>query len=182
MTETKSDKTLYKEFLNGNKASFEELVLRHKNSIIYFISRYTKNEEIAEDISQDVFVYLLMNKNKYDAKFSFKTYLFIIAKSKALNYIKRERKIVSIEENYIVDEKLEEEVFKKEKLQNINKIICKMKQDYQIAIYLADFEGLSYKEIGKILKKSDTYVKNLIHRAREKLKQLLRKEGITYEN
>ena len=109
------------------------------------------------------------------------TYIINEASNKILDSIDY-KNIVSIEENYIVDEKLEEEVFKKEKLQNINKIICKMKQDYQIAIYLADFEGLSYKEIGKILKKSDTYVKNLIHRAREKLKQLLRKEGITYEN
>lgn len=46
----KTDKELYKEFLLGNNESFEEIVKRHKNSIIYFIQRYTKSIDIAEDI------------------------------------------------------------------------------------------------------------------------------------
>ena len=61
-----NDKELYKSFLDGNSESFEKIVLKYKDSIIYFISRYTKDIDIAEDISQDVFVYILLNKDKYD--------------------------------------------------------------------------------------------------------------------
>ena len=91
-----TDKELYKEYLKGNKQAFEKLVIRHKDHIIYFISRYTKNTDIAEDISQDVFVYLLLHKEQYDFKYSFKTYLYMIAKCRALNYLKSEKKVLPI--------------------------------------------------------------------------------------
>ena len=67
-----TDKKLYQKYLNGDNKAFEELVTKYKDNIIYFISRYTKNTEIAEDISQDVFVYILLNKEQYDFKYSFK--------------------------------------------------------------------------------------------------------------
>lgn len=111
--EEKTDKELYKEFLLGNNKSFEEIVIRHKDSIIYFIQRYTKSVDIAEDLTQDVFVYILMHKKNYRFEYSLKTYLYTIAKSKALNYIKREKRIVALDENQYEDlEELEEKVFK----------------------------------------------------------------------
>ena len=93
-----TDKELYRKYLDGDQKSFEELVLRYKNQIIFFISRYTKNTAVAEDISQDVFVYLLLNKEQYNFQYSFKTYLYMIAKCRAINYIKKEKKIVNINE------------------------------------------------------------------------------------
>ena len=111
--EEKTDKELYKEFLLGNNKSFEEIVIRHKDSIIYFIQRYTKSVDIAEDLTQDGFGYILMHKKNYRFEYSLKTYLYTIAKSKALNYIKREKRIVALDENQYEDlEELEEKVFK----------------------------------------------------------------------
>ena len=95
----KIDKELYKEFLLGNNKNFEEIVKRHKNSIIYFIQRYTKSIDIAEDLAQDVFLYVLIHKKNYRFEYSLKTYLYTIAKSKALNYIKREKRIVTFSIN-----------------------------------------------------------------------------------
>ena len=181
--EEKTDKQLYKEFLLGNNESFEEIVIRHKNSIIYFIQRYVKNLDIAEDLAQDVFVYLLINKKNYKFEYSLKTYLYTIAKSKSLNYIKREKRIVELDENKYEDsEELEEKVFKNEKSENLKKAIKKLKIDYQNAIYLADIEQLSYKEIGHILKKTDSSVKVLIHRARKALEKIIVEEAYKYEN
>ena len=74
------DKKLYKEFLNGNKDAFDRIVNKYKNNLIYFITRYVKDPEIAEDIFQDCLLYLLENKEKYDFKYSLKTYLYTIAK------------------------------------------------------------------------------------------------------
>ena len=58
------DKYLYKEFLNGNKNAFEKLILKHKNNIVYFITRYIKNIELSEDIFQDVIVFYSRKKRK----------------------------------------------------------------------------------------------------------------------
>ena len=181
--EEKTDKELYKEFLQGNKESFEKIVIRHKDAIIYFIQRYVKSIDIAEDLAQDVFVYILIHKKNYKFEYSLKTYLYTIAKSKALNYIKRERRIVELDENQFEDlEELEEKVFKNERAENLKKAIQKLKIEYQSAIYLADIEELSYKEIAHILKKTDSSVKILIHRARKALEKVVMEEGYKYEN
>ena len=59
--------------------------------------------------------------------------------------------------------------------------IMKLKPDYQRAVYLADIEELSYKEIGQILQKSESGIKVLIHRARKSLEDIVRKEAGKYE-
>ena len=157
-------------FYNGNKTSFEELVIRHKDKLIYFIYRYVKNIDISEDLAQDVFVYILIHKENYDFNYALKTYLFTIAKSKALNYLKREKRIVQINENDIYDVQ-----------DNLMLAIKQLKPEYQNAVYLADIEELSYREIGQIMKKSESNIKVLIHRARKSLEEILRKEAGKYE-
>jgi len=181
--EEKTDKQLYKEFLLGNKESFEKIVIKHKDAIIYFIQRYVKSIDIAEDLAQDVFVYILIHKKNYKFEYSLKTYLYTIAKSKALNYIKRENRIVAIDENQFEDlQELEEKVFRNERAENLKRAIQKLKIEYQNAIYLADIEELSYKEIGHILNKTVGSVKVLIYRARKALEKIVIEEGYKYEN
>lgn len=146
--EKEEDKKLYQDFLQGNKASFEELVLKYKNQLIYFLQSYVKNIDTAEDLAQDVFVYILIHRTNYDFKYSMKTYLYTIGKSKALNYLKREKKITYTDELEIREiEELEESIIKTERTKNLMQDIKKLKKDYQSAIYLADIEELSYKEI-----------------------------------
>mgnify|MGYP002800990170 FL=1 len=179
-----TDKELYKEYLKGNKQAFEKLVIRHKDHIIYFISRYTKNTDIAEDISQDVFVYLLLHKEQYDFKYSFKTYLYMIAKCRALNYLKSEKKVLPITDYnnlYIENNDLEEIVYKNQKSNYIRKVINKLKPDYQAVICLASIEGFKYKEIAKIMGKNVGQVKVMLNRAKKKLKEKLEEEGLQYE-
>ncbi len=156
--EQKTDKQLYKEFLEGSNTSFEELVIRHKNKLIYFITTYVKNVDIAEDIAQDVFVYVLIHKKNYDFQYSLKTYLYMIAKSKALNFIKREKKITYTDDMQNLDNMhfykdqintLEDMIFKKEQAQKLHQTINKLKDDYRQAIYLADIEEMKYSEIRK---------------------------------
>ena len=106
------DKKLYKEYLNGNKEALNKLIYKYKNNLIYFITRYVKNIEVAEDIFQDIVLYFLEHKEKYNSKYSFKTYLYIIAKSRALNYINKNNTKISIDEyqNELVEEELIENV------------------------------------------------------------------------
>lgn len=177
--EGKTDKELYKEFLQGNKESFEKIVIKHKDAMIYFIQKYVKSIDIAEDLAQDVFVYILIHKKNYKFEYSLKTYLYTIAKSKALNYIKREKRIVQLDENQFEDlEDLEDKIFRDERTEKLKKSIQKLKIEYQNAIYLADIEELSYKEIAHILKKTDSSVKVLIYRAREALRKVMIEEGM----
>ena len=167
------DVKLYKEFLMGNQESFDVLMDKYRNSLICFIQGYVKNIDIAEDLAQDVFVYILINKKEYDFKYSMKTYLYTIARSRALNYLKREKKIISLEEN--IDYYANKE--------NINQhnAIKKLNESQQRAVFLADIEELSYREICKITGKTLSQIKMTIYRARKNLKKILMKEGLNNE-
>lgn len=57
-------KKLYQDFLEGNIRAFDEIVYTYKNGLIAFITRYVKDIEIAEDISQEVFVDIYINNEK----------------------------------------------------------------------------------------------------------------------
>lgn len=178
------DKELYKKYLNGDNKAFEELVIKYKNQIIFFIAGYTKDISIAEDISQDVFVYILLNKEQYDFQYSFRTYIFMIAKCRAINYIKRKKKVVSLKEVENIteaDKELEAIIYKNDNNQMLNKKLRELKPDYQAVIYLSTFEKMKYKDIAKVMNKNLGQVKSLLNRAKKKLKKLLEEEGMTYE-
>ena len=176
------DKKLYKEFLKGNEEAFNNLINKYKNKIIYFITRYVKNTEIAEDVFQDVIMYVLENKEKYDPKYSLKTYLYTIAKSRALNYLKKNEKLLELEDTYKDEKLIEDIIFSNERKEKIIKVINNMPQDYQLVIYLTKIEGLSYKETAKIMEKTPNQIKTLAHNSKKKLKELLVKEKVIEVN
>ena len=175
----KTDAELYKEFLNGNEEAFNNIIRKYRKPLISFISRFVKSVEVAEDIAQDTFVYVLMNKTEYDFKYSLKTYLYTIAKCRAINYLKRERKVVSYDEAYMREKEetyIDEDLIKEENKKEIYEAIGKLKKSYQIVIYLKDIEGLKYKEISRILNKTVPQLKMMTHRARKSLEKTMRKE------
>ena len=175
----KTDAELYKEFLNGNEEAFNNIIRKYRKPLISFIMRFIKNIEVAEDIAQDTFVYVLMNKTEYDFKYSLKTYLYTIAKCRAINYLKRERKVVSYDEAYMREKEevyIDEDLIKEENKKEIYEAIGKLKKSYQIVIYLKDIEGLKYKEISRILNKTVPQLKMMTHRARKSLEKTMRKE------
>ena len=92
------DKQLYKEFTEGKDEALNEIIEMYRNELIYFVHKYVNDFHAAEDVSQEVFVYLMKHKEVYDFKYSFRTYLYTIAKSRALNYIKARRKVLFIDE------------------------------------------------------------------------------------
>ncbi len=178
----KEDKTLYKEFLLGNIFAFEDLVIRHKDSLIYFISRYTGGDiYAAEDLAQDVFAYIYVYKEKYNLKNSFKTFIFTLGRNKAIDYVRKQSRLTMMDfgedkGRLISDqESLEDKIVRDEEKDLLLQSMKLLNPDYRRAIYLADFEELSYQEIGEILGKNQNQVKVLIHRARSRLKDLVRK-------
>lgn len=178
--EDKTDIDLYKEFINGNKDAFNEIVNRYRDILILFILRYVKNMEIAEDLAQDTFVYVHINKKEYDFKYSLKTYLFTIAKCRSINYIKKQKKNVQFSDINLEDLNsisIDESLIRQENREIILNAMTKIKDEYQVLIYLRDIQGFNYKEICKILDKTMAQVKISIYRARKSLEKIIRKEG-----
>lgn len=182
-----ADKLLYDRFLMGDTTAFEELVLKHKDNLIYFLQRYVKDVYTCEDIAQDCFAYLFIYKERYNKKYNFKTYLYAIAKNKAVDDIRKKNRQVVLSDTGIEAasandrDELFEKVVKDEKAMLLHKAILMLKADYQTAIHLIDFEEMTYKEAAEVMGKTMPQLKVLVFRARKALKVLLEKEGYADE-
>ena len=180
------DKKLYNDYLNGEKEAFEILYNKYKNKIEYFIYNIVKDYQKAEDIAQETFIYVIQHQMRENS--SFKYYIYLVARSKALNYINVEKRRNEITEKYLTndDEQIEKDVLdiitaeesKKELLESIELL----DERYKNAIYLVNIEGLSYEETSKILVETLQNTKNLIHRGKKQLRKILLKKGFNEMN
>lgn len=178
------DKIQYTKFLQGDNKALEELIKKYQNHLIFFITRYVKNKETAQDIFQEVVIYLLEHKEIYNPQYRFKTYLYTIAKHRTLNYLKKQQQDNQLqnyeeyEENIPEEEWIEDVILTKERQEKIRKVIQKMKTEYQLVIYFTQIEGLSYKETAYIMEKTEKQIKNLAFNAKKKLRNLLIHEKV----
>ena len=164
-----SDIELYQKFLNGNNEAFNELIIKYRKQLVFFVMKYVRNMEVAEDIVQDSFVYMIINKINYDFKYSFRTYIYTIAKVIFISDV--------VEENYYNENiDIEEEYIRQEKKETLQKAIKKLKIEYQVIIYLYEFQGFKYKEISEILNQSMSKTKMMIHRAKKSLEKIIKEE------
>lgn len=175
------DIKLYNEYLDGEKGAFELLYNKYKDKIQYFVYNIVKDYQKAEDITQYVFVYVMQNKIK--ESYTFKYYIYLVAKSRAYNQINMEKRRTEINEEYIlngaeqVGQDVADIVTKNEKRQEIIKAIDMLDDRYKNAIYLVKIEELTYQETAQILGESIQNVKNLIHRGKKELRKILIKKG-----
>lgn len=150
------DLELYNKNMNGEKDAFETLYNKYKNKIQYFIFNIVKNYEKAEDITQEVFIYILQNKVRENC--SFKYYIYLVARSRAYNYINQEKRRTEINEKYSLldSEEIQKDVSdfieKQEREKELTEAINMLDDKYKNAIYLTKIEGLSYKETAEILR------------------------------
>lgn len=152
------DIKLYNEYLNGEKNAFELLYNKYKDRIQYFIFNIVKDYEKAEDITQEVFMYILQNKVREDC--SFKYYIYLVARSRAYNYINVEKRRAELNEKYSlldseqIQKDISDIIIKKETKKELTEAINMLDDKYKNAIYLIKIEELSYKETAEILRRN----------------------------
>ena len=172
----------YRRFLDGDESGLVDIVNMYGDNLMLFINSFVNNISLAEEIMEDVFMELIVKKHNFKEESKFKTYLFKIGRNKAFNVLKRNKRYTYIEDKEIEDEKrFENNIIKTEEQKHIHNAIQQLPKDYKTVLYLIYFEDMSYKEIEKVMKKNNKQIKNLAYRARISLKEILGKEGFSYE-
>ncbi|MBQ2760126.1 MAG: sigma-70 family RNA polymerase sigma factor [Clostridia bacterium] len=172
----------YRRFLDGDESAFDDIMKELFDKLVFFIDRYVHDIHAAEDIAIDTFSDLVVNKHRYNFKVTLKTYLFMIGRSRALNYIKHRKRIdfaeLSEADNTEDDiHSLEEIILADERKRIINNALESLSEDMRVAIHLIYFENLSYDEAAKVMKKNRKQVDNLLYRAKKELRIILGKDG-----
>jgi RNA polymerase sigma-70 factor (ECF subfamily) len=174
---------------NGDLKAFEELVEKYKHPIVNLMYRMLRDAEEAEDLAQNVFIRVYQSADRYEASAKFSTWIFTIARRLCLNEIRRRGRHVaeSIESSQSESEeqgarqyadgrtKSPPEAYLHGELERkIQEALEGLPEKQRLAIALCREEELSYEEIAEALGCSLSATKSLIHRGRERLKEILK--------
>ncbi len=150
------EKTLVKALKNGDKVAFEKIFHMYHKQLYFFCYSFLNQKEDAENLTQDVFVKLWVNRASLDCEKSFSGFLFTMTKNLALNHI---RKTIhqQIFVNQLLNDNLEDcyqtdkQVSLNEVKNSLNKLLNRLPAKRKEIFILSREKGLSHKEISKRL-------------------------------
>lgn len=154
------------------RQEFNISVENHGDSLYRFALSFLKNQQEAQDVVQDVFEKLWLNRDKVEFEKA-KSWLFTCAHNAMINFIHKKARFTKLASEF-QSEKSENAANVFESKQVINHIVGILPPIQKTIILLRDLEGYSYEEIGDILSLNSSQVKVYLFRARLKIKKQLK--------
>lgn len=172
--------------LSGDISAFTPLVLRYKDFVYTIVIRMINNKQDAEEITQDVFIKAFEQLGSYQGNGKFSTWLYTIAYRKALDKLRSNKNIISVENidtlqpNDISSIKNElDNLLKKERKMLIKNCINKLDSVTSTIFTLYYYDEQSIKEISTITNLTVDNIKIKLFRGRKKLYLLLQSHLVT---
>ncbi|WP_018590044.1 RNA polymerase sigma factor [Terrisporobacter glycolicus] len=174
------DEKLIKEILKGNESAMEILVKRHYDLVHSYIYRTTNDYNISYDITQEVFIKMMKNIDKYNLDSGkFKNWLLKIAVNTTKDYFKsktyKQRSENCDIENYQIEDKSNviDMISKKEEAIKIKEAVENLPKLQREAILLKYYNDLKIKEISTITGDNENTIKSRLYNGIKNLKKLL---------
>jgi len=174
----------------GDEAAFWELTRRYRNQITNYVYRMLDDYDRAVDLAQETFVRVWVNAERYQATYSFSTYIYKIAHNLAISELRQRKRRRTIPLPTFFSDKDSEEMeveiedrkqvmaddamIGDERRRAVSRAIASLPEKYRAALVLCDIEERSYEEISDVLGLPVGTVKSRINRARNLLKEKLR--------
>lgn len=170
-------------------AAYEYLVHKFHRAMIAFMFRMCRNQAMAEELAQEVFLRVYRSRKTYAAEAKFTTWLYRIATNLAVNYardnkVERSGKVVSLDEPDeetgtpldVADQSLnaEQQLLRQERLAAIKKQVMALPEKQRAAVLMHKYQGMDYREIATVLELSESATKSLLFRAYEALRERLK--------
>ena len=175
-----SNSELVKKSQLGDKSAFEELVKRHQELVFSLSFKLTGNRELANDVAQEAFIRAWKAIRKFRGDSTFGTWIYRITVNTAWTLRKKAKKHYSLniedtQEPVVVDEKKDPELvaINSDLSLVLRKALNQIPLEQRIIVELKNIEGRSHKEIADYLDISVTAAKVRLHRAHQKLRNIL---------
>ncbi len=169
----------YRRYLDGDEEAFAQLVKAYFDNLVFFLQGYVRDLQASEDIAIDVFADLVVHRHRYDFRCSLKTYLFMLGRSRALNYIKHRSKLQFTElteASTMEGESLEQFFLTDARRTAVHAAMDRLSPELRTVVHLVYFEDLSCEEAAKVMRKTRKQVYNLLYRAKNALRTILSEE------
>jgi RNA polymerase sigma-70 factor, ECF subfamily len=187
-----SDAAIMLRVAEGDEAGFNYLAGKYHRPMIHFLYRMVGNHAVAEELAQEVFLRVYRARSSYRAEARFTTWLYRIATNLAVNHArdtKHERTAQTVyldapdEETGTTpdladdDPSAEERMLRDERMAAIRKHVLALPERQRTAVLMHKYQGMDYRQIGDVLKLSESATKSLLFRAyqtlRDKLKEFV---------
>jgi len=177
---------------SGDMTAFDFLLGKYRRPIIHFMYRMVHNEAVAEELAQEVFLRVYRSRETYRAEARFSTWLYRIATNLGVNHARDTRHERAASTIYLDEPDsetgstpdvadmtpgAEANILRRERMAAIKQHVMALPERQQMAVLMHKYEGMDYKQIGEVLKLSESATKSLLFRAyqtlREKLKDFI---------
>jgi RNA polymerase sigma-70 factor (ECF subfamily) len=173
----------------GDEAGYTYLVTKYHRQIIHFLFRMVHNEAVAEELAQEVFLRVYRSRESYRAEAKFSTWLYRIATNLAVNHArdtKHERTAQTVNldqpdaetgstpEVADDDPNIEQRMLREERMAAIRAQVAALPERQRMAVLMHKYQDKDYREIGEVLKLSESATKSLLFRAYQTLRERLK--------
>jgi RNA polymerase sigma-70 factor, ECF subfamily len=173
----------------GDDVGYDILIEKYRKPIINFMFRMVHNHAVAEELAQEVFLRVYRSRQTYRAEAKFTTWLYRIATNLGVNHA-RDTKHERAAQNVYLDQPdpetgttpdvadetatVEEVLVRDERMQAIRQHVMALPERQRNAVLMHKYQGLDYKQIGEVLKLSESATKSLLFRAYQTLRERLK--------
>jgi RNA polymerase sigma-70 factor (ECF subfamily) len=173
----------------GDEAGFDYLVQKYHRAMIHFLFRMVHNEAIAEEMAQEVFLRVYRSRESYRAEAKFTTWLYRIATNLAVNHARDTKHERTAQTVYldapdpetgttpdVADEvpSAEQNLLRQERMAAIRTHVMALPERQRMAVLMHKYQGMDYRQIGEVLKLSESATKSLLFRAYQTLRDKLK--------
>lgn len=167
---------------NGDEDAFGLLVHSYHDRVMGLLMRYARDPLLAQELAQQTWIKVWKSLPRFKGRSSFFTWLYSIAVRTALDYfrkVKRRNEVEYLDEveadasagNSI---RPDQEVMRSEFQQEFDQAMDHLPEKLRMVLVLRELEGLSYKEIAKVVKCREGTVMSRLYNARKQMQQLLK--------
>jgi len=185
MPTKRTDSELVRTMLSGDKEAFAELYGRRQRDVYRFALHMSGAADLAEDVTQEVFMVLMREGNSYDeTRGSVNSFLLGVARNHVLRRLKQERSLVLIGESDSDEGSASTEVdsaasqldalARNEEIRSVQRAVLSLPAHYREVLVLCELEDMSYSEAAGVLGCAVGTVRSRLHRARAMLIEKLR--------
>lgn len=152
----------------------EEVYKEHYRIVYKYLMCLTNNADLSEELTQETFYKMIKKIDTFKGKAKISVWLCEIAKNLYFDELRKNRKRKKVEldfNNIQSDLNIEEDFIEKEETENISKEIEKLNEEIRRVIFLRLNSDMSFKEIGQVLGKTETWARVNFYRGKQKVKE-----------
>jgi RNA polymerase sigma-70 factor (ECF subfamily) len=136
----------------------------------------SRNEKIAEEITQETFFKALKNIDKFKGNCKLNVWLCQIAKNTYFTYLDKQKRFDTDDIPETSENRIEEMIINKEETFRLHKVLHRLEEPYKEVFTLRVFGELSFKQISELFEKTESWVRVTFYRAKHKIQDLLKEE------